>query len=76
MDGIDPSNNRAERAELMGVLWRKRSLGTQSEKGNRWVESILSLVETCRIKGMRTFDILCNAFECYYQKNIPSTSWI
>lgn len=76
VDGIEPSNNRAERALRMGVLWRKRSLGTQSEKGNRWVESILSLVETCRIKGIRTFDILCNVFECYYEKSIPSTSWI
>jgi transposase len=42
-EGVDPTNNRAERALRFGVLWRKRSLGTQSEKGNRWVERILSL---------------------------------
>jgi hypothetical protein len=46
--GVDPTNNRAERALRFGVLWRKRSLGTQSEKGNRWVERILSFKETCR----------------------------
>ena len=40
--GIEPTNNRAERALRYGVLWRKRSLGTQSEKGKRWVERILS----------------------------------
>jgi transposase len=34
-----------------GVLWRKRSLGTASEKGNRWVERILSLRETCRLQA-------------------------
>ena len=42
-EGADLTNNRAERALRFGVLWRKRSLGTQSDKGNRWVECILSL---------------------------------
>jgi transposase len=36
--GIDPTNNAAERALRFGVMWRKRSQGTCSEKGNRWVE--------------------------------------
>ena len=27
-EGVDPTNNRAERALRFGVLWRKRSLGT------------------------------------------------
>jgi len=36
--GLDPTNNRAERALRFGLLWRKRSLGAQSEKGNRWSE--------------------------------------
>ena len=36
--GVEPTNNRAERALRFAVLWRKRSNGTQSEKGNRWVE--------------------------------------
>jgi Transposase IS66 family len=44
--GVEPTNNRAERAIRFGVQWRKRSLGTASEKGNRWVERILSLKET------------------------------
>jgi transposase len=39
--GVEPTNNRAERALRFGVLWRKRSLGTASDKGNRWVERIL-----------------------------------
>ena len=47
--GVEPTNNRAERALRFGVLWRKRSLGTASDKGNRWVERILSLKETCRL---------------------------
>ena len=34
-DGIEPTNNRAERALRFGVLWRKRSKGTQSDKGKK-----------------------------------------
>jgi transposase len=40
--GVEPTNNRAERALRFGVLWRKRRLGSQSDKGLRWVERILS----------------------------------
>ncbi len=43
-EGVEPTNNRAERALRFGVLWRKRSNDTQSDKGNRWVERILSLI--------------------------------
>jgi transposase len=40
--GVEPTNNQAERALRFAVLWRKRSNGTQSEKGNRWAERLLS----------------------------------
>ena len=53
--GVEPTNNRAERALRFGVLWRKRSLGTASAKGNRWVERILSLKETCRLHARSTY---------------------
>ena len=76
LEGIEPTNNRAERALRMGVLWRKRSLGTQSKKGNRWVESILSLVETCRIKGLRTFEVLNDAIKSHFEDSPLCTSWI
>lgn len=75
-EGVDPTNNRAERALRFGVLWRKRSLGTQSEKGNRWVERILSLKETCRLKAKSTFQTLANLFESYFSNTQPDLSWI
>jgi transposase len=69
-------NNRAERALRFGVLWRKRSLGTQSEKGNRWVERILSLKETCRLRSKSTFQILTECIESYFNGSQPDLSWI
>jgi transposase len=59
--GVEPTNNRAERALRFGVLWRKRSQGTDSEKGDRWVERVLSLKQTCRIRGQATYPILVDA---------------
>ncbi len=56
-NGVEPTNNRAERSIRFGVLWRKRSHGTQSDKGDRWVERILSLKETCRIRGISSFSV-------------------
>ena len=75
-EGIEPTNNRAERALRFGVLWRKRSLGTQSEKGNRWVERILSLKETCRIREKATFPILVDCIKAYFRNLTPDLSWI
>jgi len=51
--GVEHTNNRAERAVRFGVIWRKRSLSIQSEKGCRWVERMLTVRETCRIQGAK-----------------------
>ena len=75
-EGVEPTNNRAERALRFGVLWRKRSLGTQSEKGNRWVERILSVKETCRLKTKSTFQVLENCLRAYFTNTTPDLSWI
>ena len=74
--GVEPTNNRAERALRCGVLWRKRSLGTASEKGNRWVERILSLRETCRLRAKSTYTVLVEAVTSFFQDHQPDLSWI
>lgn len=45
----EATNNRAERAIRHAVLWRKTTNGTQTEAGERFVERILSIRETCRL---------------------------
>jgi transposase len=76
VQGVEPTNNHGERTIRFGVLWRKRSQGTASEKGNRWVERILSLRQTCAMRSMPTFPILVNAIECYFKGLQPDLSWI
>jgi transposase len=47
-NGVEPTNNHAER-ELRGfVLWRKNSFGSQSERGTRYAERIMTVVYTLR----------------------------
>jgi transposase len=74
--GVEPTNNRAERALRCGVLWRKRSLGTASTKGNRWVERILSLRETCRLRAKSTYTVLVEAMTSFFHGRPPDLSWI
>lgn len=50
---VDATNNRAERALRHAVLWRRISGGTQTDDGERFVERILSIRETCRIQDRR-----------------------
>jgi transposase len=74
--GVEPTNNRAERALRFGVLWRKRSFGTDSEKGDRWVERLLTLRQTCRLRGKPTFPVLVDALQSHFQRSTPNLEWI
>jgi len=74
--GVEPTNNRAERALRFGVIWRKCSQGTASEKGNRWVERIISLKQTCAMSSMPTFPVLVEAIDSYFKEQPPNFSWI
>jgi hypothetical protein len=74
--GVEPTNNRAERALRFAVLWRKSIQGTYNEKGDRWVERILSLRETCRLRDIPTFPVLVEAVTCSFNGQPPDVSWI
>jgi transposase len=61
--GVEPTNNASERALRHAVIWRKLSFGTQSAAGSRFVETLLTVVETCRQQGRKIFAHLVNALE-------------
>jgi transposase len=75
-EGVEPTNNRAERALRFAVLWRRLMQGTYSDKGDRWVERILSVRETCRLRGIPMFPVLVDAVTCYFNGQLPDVSWI
>ena len=61
VDGVEPTNNAAERALRHAVLWRKGSFGSRSEEGCRFVERLLSIRATCAQQGRNLFTFLTEA---------------
>jgi transposase len=60
-EGVEPTNNAAERPLRRAVLWRRRCFGTQSEAGSRFVERVLTAVTTLRQQGRDVLDYLTAA---------------
>jgi len=50
VEGVEPTNNHMERLLRRAVLWRKRSFGSHSETGCRFVERVLTVVQTLRLQ--------------------------
>jgi len=65
IEGVEPTNNVAERALRRGVIWRRRSFGTQSESGSRFVERILTAVMTLRQQKRNVLEYLTSACKAY-----------
>jgi transposase len=57
-DGVEPTNNHAERGLRGAVIYRKLSLGSQSERGERTIERLLSASITCRLQKRSLFAYL------------------
>ena len=57
-DGVEPTNNHAERGLRGAVIYRKLSLGSQSDRGERSVERLLSASITCRLRNQSLFAYL------------------
>jgi transposase len=62
-EGVEPTNNAAERAIRPGVLWRKGSFGTQSADGSRFVEAMMTVVATLKQQHRNVLDYLTAACE-------------
>jgi transposase len=58
LEGVEPTNNAAERAIRPGVLWRKGSFGTHSAQGSRFVEAMMTVVATLKQQHRNPLDYL------------------
>ena len=63
VEGVEPTNNAAERSIRPGVLWRKGSFGTQSAEGSRFVESMMTVVTTLKQQQRNVLEYLTAACE-------------
>src|SRR3954464_11904474 len=73
VEGVEPTNNDAERALRHGVIYRKLSGGTDSESGSRFVERMLSVVATCRQQDVNVLEYLTRCYQAHLDgKSAPS----
>jgi transposase len=73
VDGIEPTNNASERALRHAVIWRKLSFGTQSNGGSRFVETMLTTIETCRQQRRNVFEFVTAAVQAHFaRQSTPS----
>ena len=63
VEGVEPTNNQAERSLRPGVLWRKRSFGTHSEAGSRFVERMMTVTTTLQQQNRPVLDFLVASLE-------------
>jgi transposase len=79
VEGVEPTNNDAERALRHGVIYRKLSGGTESEAGSRFVERMLSVVATCRQQDTNVLEYLTRCYQAHLDGQaapslLPTTS--
>jgi len=65
VEGVEPTNNFMERLLRRAVLWRRRSFGCASERGCRFVERILTVVQTRRLQGKSVLNYLHDALQAH-----------
>ena len=63
--GVEPTNNHAERVQRRAVLWRRRSFGCHSASGCRFVERILTVVQTLRLQKRSVVQFLQEAISAH-----------
>jgi transposase len=66
-EGVEPTNNHIERLLRPGVLWRKNAFGCHSDAGCRFVERILTVVQTLRLQERPVLDFLYHSLLAYRQ---------
>jgi transposase len=73
VEGIEPTNNSAERSLRPAVVWRKVSFGTRSERGSRFVASMLTVLLSCQQQKRNALAYLTTCCQAFYaNRPIPS----
>lgn len=67
-DGVDPTNNHGERELRSFVIWRKRSFGTQSARGNVFAASLMTVAHTARKQKKNVLAFLTKCCEAQRDK--------
>ena len=61
VDDVEPTNNAAERGLRPAVIYRRLSLGSRSQGGERTIERLLSVDQTCLLQRRSLYTYLADA---------------
>lgn len=70
-EDVEPTNNHAERELRAFVLWRKRSFGSHSERGERFAERVMTVAHTARKQGKDVLDFIVRSVTAHFQGATP-----
>lgn len=71
ISGMEPTNNMAERDLRKLVVWRRKSYGTRSDRGKKFVERVTTIAQTIRKQGGNVLHFIQQAVECFYMQTLP-----
>lgn len=71
ISGMEPTNNMAERDLRKLVIWRKKSYGTRSDRGKKFVERVTTVAQTIRKHSGNVLRFIQRAIECFYSQALP-----
>ena len=72
-EGVEPTNNSAERALRTAVQWRKTSFGNRSAKGELATARLLTIAETCDLQKLNILAYLSAAITAHRQRQKPAS---
>ena len=68
LEGVEPTNNSAERALRTGVQWRKICFGNRSANGELATARLLTVAETCDLQSLNILAYLSAAIACHRKR--------
>lgn len=72
VEGVEPTNNAAERPLRRAALWRRKSSGTQSASGSRFDGRVLTAAQTLRQQGRDVLEYLVEVCRGMHARLIPA----
>lgn len=70
-EGVEPTNNAAERAIRPAVIWRRTSFGSDSAAGSLFVSRLLTVVSSLKLQERNIFDFLVESVSAHRAGNVP-----
>lgn len=70
-EGVEPTNNAAERAIRPAVIWRRTSFGSDSAAGSLFVSRLLTVVSSLRLQERNILEFLIESVSANRSGDVP-----